>query len=119
MPRSFCAPLSVHASIGSDEFCSDNPSHFACDGKVGADKDDNEDDPDYRTESDLSEEEKDEKKEDAIGTCYGSGYNDGQNGSFDESVYKDNCYGEYYEGVIDGCIGAGNTRDVCESATDA
>jgi hypothetical protein len=59
------------------------------------------------------------KRKDSKGTCYGAGYDDGNNGSFDREVYLDNCYGEYYEGFIDGCISiSGNTRDVCESATD-
>ncbi len=59
----------LNRSIGSDEFCSDNPSHFACDGKVGNSQDDNEDDPDYRTESDLTDAEKEEKKTDTKGAC--------------------------------------------------
>ena len=37
------------------------------------------------TESDLSDEEKEEKKQDPIGTCYG------QNGDFNTEVYNDNC----------------------------
>jgi hypothetical protein len=70
-------------------------------------------------ESDLTEEEKEEKKQDPRGTCYGTGYNHGQDGQFNTAVYNDNCYGEYYEGFIDGCTDLGNTRDVCESATDS
>jgi hypothetical protein len=33
-------------------------------------------------------------------------------------VYNDNYYEKYYELLIDGCIDAGNTKEVCESATD-
>ena len=73
---------------------------------------------DDSTESDLSDDEKEEKKQDPKGTCYGAGYDDGQNSDFNRGVYLDNCYGEYYDGFIDGCTDAGNTRDVCESATD-
>jgi hypothetical protein len=57
-------------------------------------------------------------------SCYDSGYDDGQNGPFSQGTY-DHCgegYGDddYYEGFIDGCISVeDNTRDVCESATDA
>ena len=69
---------------------------------------------DNRTESDLSDEEKEEKKQDPKGTCYSSGYDGGQNRNFN----RDNCYDEYYDGFIDGCTDAGNTIDVCESATD-
>lgn len=53
--------------------------------------------------------------------CYKAGYKDGQNGPFDTEIYHDNCEGKgkYYDGFIDGCMSEGNTRDVCESATDA
>ena len=58
-------------------------------------------------------------------SCYNSGFNDGQNGPFSQPTW-DHCGDEeggddaYYEGFIDGCISVeGNTRDVCESATDA
>jgi hypothetical protein len=58
-------------------------------------------------------------------SCYDSGYRDGQNGPFSEGTY-DHCGDQtegdkaYYDGFIDGCISVeGNTRDVCESATDA
>lgn len=57
--------------------------------------------------------------------CYNVGYEDGQNGSFSEDAFQDNCGplnsdNRYYQGFIDGCMSVeGNTRDVCESATDA
>lgn len=35
----------ANATIGSDEFCNDNPSHYACDNKVG-----NQDEDDYDEE---------------------------------------------------------------------
>jgi hypothetical protein len=56
-------------------------------------------------------------------TCYEGGVRDGKNGPFENEAYKE-CgdYGNgaerYYEGFIDGCEDAGNTKDVCESATD-
>ena len=60
-----------------------------------------------------------------IDSCYDSGYRDGQNGPFGEGTY-DHCGDQtggdraYYDGFIDGCMSVeGNTRDVCESATDA
>lgn len=58
-------------------------------------------------------------------SCYDQGFSDGQNEPFSQATY-DHCGEEeggadaYYEGFIDGCISIeGNTRDVCESATDA
>jgi hypothetical protein len=57
--------------------------------------------------------------------CYNVGYEDGQNGSFSEDAFQDNCGplnsdNRYYQGFIDGCMSVeGNTREVCESATDA
>jgi hypothetical protein len=59
------------------------------------------------------------------GGYYNVGYEDGQNGSFSENAFQDNCGplnsdNRYYQGFIDGCMSVeGNTRDVCESATDA
>lgn len=35
-----CAPLSVYASIGSDEFCAQNERHFACDNENDNNSDD-------------------------------------------------------------------------------
>jgi hypothetical protein len=57
-------------------------------------------------------------------SCYDAGYDDGQNGPFSEPTW-DHCGDEeggddaYYDGFIDGCMDADNSRDVCESATDA
>ena len=57
-------------------------------------------------------------------SCRDAGYNDGQNGPFSQPTY-DHCGDEeggddaYFNGFINGCIDAGNTRDVCEQATDA
>jgi hypothetical protein len=59
------------------------------------------------------------------GGCYNVGYDDGQNGSFSIDAFQDNCGpldsgSRYYQGFIEGCMSAeGNTREVCESATDA
>ena len=57
-------------------------------------------------------------------SCRDAGYDDGQNGPFSEDTH-DHCGDEvggddaYYEGFIDGCMSVeGNTKDVCESATD-
>lgn len=57
-------------------------------------------------------------------SCRDAGFNDGQNGSFTYATY-DHCGDEangdkaYYDGFIDGCMSVeGNTRDLCESATD-
>ena len=57
-------------------------------------------------------------------SCKDSGYDDGQNHAFQVGTY-DHCGDEsggdraYYDGFIDGCMSVeGNTRDVCESATD-
>jgi hypothetical protein len=110
---SLCAPLSVYASIGSDEFCAQNAGHFACDNE-----NDNDSDDDGKSDED---ENPDNAKFDEPSGCYAAGYEDGQTGPFDSEVYHDNCEGEgrYYDGFIDGCVDAGNTRDACESATDA
>ena len=50
--------------------------------------------------------------------CEGDGLYDGKNGPFSQELY-DMCGDPYYEGFIEGCMSEGNTRDVCESATDA
>ena len=58
------------------------------------------------------------------GGCYNVGYEDGRNGEFERDAFTDNCgplnsENRYYKGFIDGCLSVeGNTRDVCESATD-
>ena len=56
--------------------------------------------------------------------CRDAGYEHGQNGPFSVDTY-DHCGDEkggddaYYKGFIDGCMSVeGNTKDVCESATD-
>jgi hypothetical protein len=53
--------------------------------------------------------------------CYNDGTTDGENNEFSQDFYEF-CqqYGEnYYDGFIDGCMSQDNSRDVCESATDA
>jgi hypothetical protein len=62
--------------------------------------------------------------EETASSCYDAGYDDGRNEPFNHDTY-DHCAdsredGEYYDGFIDGCMSVeGNTRRVCESATDA
>jgi hypothetical protein len=58
-------------------------------------------------------------------SCRDSGYDAGQDGPFSRETY-DHCGEEeggddaYYNGFINGCMSIeGNTRDVCESATDS
>jgi hypothetical protein len=57
-------------------------------------------------------------------SCYDAGYDDGQNSPFNHDTF-DHCADEdggdqaYYDGFIDGCLDANNSRDVCEQATDA
>jgi hypothetical protein len=57
-------------------------------------------------------------------SCYDAGYDDGQNGPFSEPTW-DHCGDEeggddaYYDGFIEGCMDADNSREVCEQATDA
>jgi hypothetical protein len=63
-------------------------------------------------------------QDDYSGEYYKSGYNDGQNGPFSQGTYnhcgEGNGDEDYYNGFVDGCMSVeGNTRDVCESATDA
>jgi hypothetical protein len=73
--------------------------------------------------SDVSDSESNELA-DWNDSCRDAGYNDGQNGPFNQPTY-DHCGDEeggddaYFNGFINGCIDAGNTRDVCEQATDA
>ena len=56
--------------------------------------------------------------------CEADGYEAGRDDSFSQELYE-TCEevggaDEYYEGFIDGCMSVeGNTRDVCELATDA
>jgi hypothetical protein len=58
-------------------------------------------------------------------SCRDSGYGAGRDGPFSRETY-DHCGEEeggddaYYNGFINGCMSIeGNTRDVCESATDS
>lgn len=69
------------------------------------------------SQTDLAEEDYDPE-------CYDSGFRDGQDRPFSQGTYdhcgEGNGDDDYYEGFIDGCMSVqGNTRDVCESATDA
>jgi hypothetical protein len=51
-------------------------------------------------------------------SCEGDGLYDGKNNPFSQELYE-MCGDTYYDAFIDGCMSAeGNTRDVCESATD-
>lgn len=55
-----------------------------------------------------------------IEDCRDVGYSDGQNTPFNqdknnECRFIDN---QYYKGFIDGCIDAGNTKEICEYFTD-
>jgi hypothetical protein len=51
--------------------------------------------------------------------CEGDGLYDGKNNPFSQELHK-MCGDTYYEAFIEGCMSVeGNTRDVCESATDA
>jgi hypothetical protein len=52
-------------------------------------------------------------------SCEGDGLYDGKNNPFSQELY-DMCGDTYYDAFIEGCMSVeGNTRDVCESATDA
>ncbi len=55
--------------------------------------------------------------------CEADGYEAGQDGPFSQELYntcKEIGAGEeYYDGFIEGCMDADNSREVCESATDA
>jgi hypothetical protein len=52
-------------------------------------------------------------------SCYERGIIDGEDHPFNQRTY-DNCGDQYHQGFIDGCMSVdGNSRDVCESATDA
>jgi hypothetical protein len=53
--------------------------------------------------------------------CYNDGTAAGEDGEFSQELYEFCAeYGErYYEGFIDGCMSVDNSREVCESATDA
>lgn len=52
-------------------------------------------------------------------SCYERGIIDGEDHPFNQRTY-DNCGDQYYQGFIEGCMSVdGNSRDVCESTTDA
>lgn len=64
------------------------------------------------------------ENEDWVDSCRDSGERAGKNGPFSQATYS-HCGDEpggrdaYYDGFIDGCISVeGNSRDLCESATD-
>jgi hypothetical protein len=53
------------------------------------------------------------------GNCYKKGVSDGKDHPFNSRTF-DKCGHDYYNGFIKGCTSVeGNTKDVCESATDA
>lgn len=65
------------------------------------------------------DEEKYANSKDYRDSCRNAGYEDGQNGPFNHDKHNE-CGRFYYDAFIDGCLSvSGNTRDVCESATDA
>jgi hypothetical protein len=52
-------------------------------------------------------------------SCENDGLYDGKNNPFSQELHK-TCGDTYYDTYNEGCISVeGNTRDVCESATDA
>lgn len=52
-------------------------------------------------------------------SCYDRGYIDGQDYPFNQRTY-DRCGDDYYQGFLQGCMSVeGNSRDICESTTDA
>ena len=52
-------------------------------------------------------------------SCYDRGYIHGEDHPFNQGTY-DRCGDDYYQGFLQGCMSVeGNTRDTCESATDA
>jgi hypothetical protein len=52
-------------------------------------------------------------------SCKNDGIYDGKNNPFSQGLY-DMCGDTYYDAYVKGCMSVeGNTRDVCESATDA
>jgi hypothetical protein len=50
--------------------------------------------------------------------CQSDGHETGQDGSFSQELY-DMCGEPYYDGFIEGCMDADNSRETCEQATDA
>lgn len=52
-------------------------------------------------------------------SCFERGIVDGEDHPFNQRTFN-NCDDDYYQGFLEGCMSVeGNTRDVCESATDA
>lgn len=52
-------------------------------------------------------------------SCFERGIVDGEDHPFNHRTY-DNCGDDYHQGFLEGCMSVeGNTREVCESATDA
>ena len=52
-------------------------------------------------------------------SCHDKGYIDGQNHPFSQGTF-DRCGNDYYQGFLQGCMSVeGNSKDTCESATDA
>jgi hypothetical protein len=52
-------------------------------------------------------------------SCQNDGLYDGKNNPFSQEL-NEMCGDTYYDAYIEGCMSVeGNTRDVCESATDA
>jgi hypothetical protein len=52
-------------------------------------------------------------------SCKNDGIYDGKNNPFSQGLY-DMCGDTYYDAYVKGCMSVeGNTRDVCEPATDA
>jgi hypothetical protein len=52
-------------------------------------------------------------------SCFEQGIVDGEDHPFNQRTYS-NCGDDYYQGFLEGCMSVeGNTRDACESATDA
>ena len=52
-------------------------------------------------------------------SCENDGLYDGKNNPFSQELYE-MCRDRYTDAYIEGCMSVeGNTRDVCESATDA
>ncbi|MDN5868702.1 MAG: hypothetical protein L0H55_15065 [Candidatus Nitrosocosmicus sp.] len=51
-------------------------------------------------------------------SCYERGLIDGEDNPFSQSTYA-KCSDDYYQGFLQGCTSVdGNSRDICESATD-
>lgn len=51
-------------------------------------------------------------------SCENDGLYDGKNNAFSQELYE-MCGDTYYNAYIEGCVSEENTRDMCESATDA